>query len=114
MKMNIIEERELENYLYDSNIEFGVYLTLDKNKIESNHKHFKECPCNIVKNDYSLYSIKHCSFDKYTILTILENDERLNCQFLITTDEASIYLDIKSLTQQVDYIVAELVLDFFK
>jgi len=110
MKMNVITERELENYLFDSKIEFGVYLTLDKNKIESNQKQFKEYPCKIVKNGYSLYSIKHCSFDSYTILTIQEDGENVHSQFLITTKEVFEYIDIKNLMRHVNCVVAELVM----
>jgi hypothetical protein len=113
MKINLFTERELENYLYDSKIEFGVYLTLDKNKIESNEKEFKY-PFKIMENNYSVYSIKHCSFDNNTILTILEDGKNVNCQLLITTAEVFEYLDIKNFIQHVDYVVAELIINLFE
>ncbi len=78
MKMNVITERELENYLFNTKIGFGIYLTLDKTNIVLNEKQFEEYPCSIVKNGYSHYSIKSCSFENYTILTILDDDKIVN------------------------------------
>ena len=114
MNINIIEERELDNYLFDSKIEFGVYLTLDKNKIELNEKQFREYDWKILKNDYSIYSIKHCSFADNTILTIWEDGGIVHSQFLITAKEVLEFLDFKNLTEHVDYVVAELVMCYFE
>jgi hypothetical protein len=58
MKIKVHTEKELENYLFDSRIEFGVYLTLTKCKIEKNENYFKEFTTSIAENTYSKYSIK--------------------------------------------------------
>ncbi|WP_437371674.1 hypothetical protein [Maribacter litoralis] len=111
--MNIVTERILENYKYDAEISFGIYLALDKDKIELNQKEFNQYPYEISKYFYTDYLIKHCSFDEYTILSILDNQKSIHCQLLITSKEAFEYLDIKTLNYNLDYVIAELVFNFF-
>ncbi len=68
----------------------------------------------MVEFDYSVYLIRHCLIDEFRILTILEDDEKIYCQFLIMSKEILKYLDVKNLSNHVDYSLAELIIDFFE
>ena len=104
----------LDGYLYDYNLIDEFFITIDKNKIESNGYNYSKYAVNVRELDYLKYCLVVYSIGSKTVLTVLENGKYLHSQFLIISDEIIDNLKIEDLTQYVDFVVAELVINFFE
>lgn len=111
-------EKLLENYLYDINIFDNLFITLNKNKIDINDENFKQYTYDVMEIDNTKYYIVIYAVGKNTILTIIEslsiieNKQIVNSQFLIKSKKALNNLKIDDLTKHIDFQIADLVIGY--
>ena len=112
--MKTQKDNILENYLFDINISNLIYITLDKTKMEDNCVHHSKNFYGLSAFEDSKYDIAYYDVNNCTLLTILENGNLANSQFLVTSEDIRDYITIEDLTKYVGPEVADLVLCQFE
>lgn len=113
MKTNIQSGKKIKPFLFDKQITDNIFLALDKIKVEKNCDNYKGHFLDINGDTDSIYAIASYSFGKHFIITFLKDGETIESQFLVSDPSNLDELDIKDLSQYVNYEIADMFISYF-